>query len=195
MRSLAGLVKQDLAAATEQDRRYRSTSTSTSTSTSGSGSKKRGAVGGKDGGSSRHRHHHPPVDPAMAQQVRGLLAAMERAPRDRRLATNGLGALRYYAAHEATTHEVLLQPEALRVLWDAAQLHATDVQGGSDAVLEEFIAALLCLTEHGADRARVRKALPVYAPFLMSKLRARVDRGSTGARALEVLTRRLAVST
>lgn len=180
MRSLVGLVRKDLAATSNHARR-------------------RGISSKTHASHSHHRQQPPPppssvgVDPSMAKQLRDLLAALERAPQDRRLAVNGLSVLRYYAAHEPAAHALLLQPEALRALWDAAQLHALDGAGGSDAVLESFLAVLLCLTEHHADRACVRGSLPAYAPFLVGRLRGRMDRGSSGARALEVLVRRLGV--
>ena len=179
MHVLAGLVKTDLAAATEQDRRHRRSKSTRSRSSS----------------SQQQRYGPPPpavvVDPATAREVQELLLAMERRPRDRRLVAHALGALQHVAVHEAAT-ALLLRPEALRVLWDAAQLH---VDTPDAAVLEAFLQTLLCLTERSGDRACVRQALPGYAPVLIAKLRARVDRGSAGARALELLARRLAVVT
>lgn len=173
MRSLVGLVRKDLQAAATSSNGCISKTTTTHPF------------------SSIHHHHAP--DPRMAQQVHDLLSAMERSPRDRRLAVDGLSVLRYHAAHEPAAHPLLLEPAALRAMWDAAQLHAVGggANKGSDAVLEAFLAILLCITEHRADRARVRGSLPLYAPALVARLRGRVDRGSTGARTLEVLVRRL----
>lgn len=172
MRSLVGLVRKDLAASAGPRNK---TSTHPSAHPPSS--------------SSSSHHHHAPY-PRMAQQIHDLLSAMERCPRDRRLAIDGLGVLRYHAAHEPVAHPLLLAPPALRAVWDAAQLHAA----GSDSVLEAFLAVLLCLTERRDDRACVRGSLPVYAPSLVARLRGRVDRGSAGARALEVLVRRLGLA-
>lgn len=168
MGALAGLVKHDLASAAshpQQDRPRRSKASSS--------------------------HFH---DPNTAQQVQRLLACMERAPHDWRLAAQGLNALlRDHLANEraaiTTACTLLLQPGALRVLWDAAQLHALH----SPTVLESFLATFLHLTQHHTDRAVVRRALPAYAPALLNRLRTRVDRGSARARALEKVARRIGV--
>lgn len=186
MGTLAGLVKHDLASASQQDRRRSASSSSTSSSKASSRTK----------ASSSHHSHH--LDPATTQELHRVLASMERAPHDRRLAATGLRILRgHAAANEPGTHDLLLRPEALRVQWDAAHLHATTGDNArepaSDAVVEAFLATLLCLTEDRNDRARVRRALPAYAPHLVSRLRTRVDRGSAGARALEAVARRIGV--
>lgn len=125
-------------------------------------------------------------DKALSKQVGKLLRSLEQSPGSRRLVTSGLSVLRYYAAHEPDTRPLLITPYAVRVIWDAMQTHPSE-----NDILEDGLNIFMHLTKSLKDRAIVRESLPVYGLQLLQSFKARVDRGSSGYRTLDSLSRRL----